>query len=78
MTTSAVFTCADLATAERFGNRPGRPRKVDAVTLVECVRKHRAAKTQAKVFVTSNENCNWCGAARSACSGGICNIGQLG
>lgn len=67
----------DHFTAEMFGNRPGRPRKVDAMTPAERVRKHRAQKAQTKVSVTRNENCIWCGGARSACCG-ICNIGQLG
>ena len=69
----------DHFTAEIFGNRPGRPRKVDAMTSAQRVRKHRAskAKTLVVVSVTSNENCTWCGGTRSACCG-ICNIGQLG
>jgi len=68
----------DHFTAEIFGNRPGRPRKVNALTGAERVRKHREKKAMEKVSVTSNENCTWCGGARSDCCGGICNIGQLG
>ena len=67
----------DHFTAEIFGNRPGRPRKVNSVTGTERVRKHRAHKTQSKVSVTRNENCTLCIASDRACSG-LCNVGQLG
>lgn len=62
----------DHFTSEMFGNRPGRPRKVNAMTGA------RAAKRA--VSVTSNENsqtCTWCGVDRNNCCG-ICTIGQLG
>ena len=65
-------------TSEMFGNRPGRPRKVNAMTGAQRVAKYRAAKRA--VSVTSNENsqaCTWCGVDRNNCCG-ICTIGQLG
>jgi hypothetical protein len=69
---------SDKFTSEIFGNRPGRPRKVDAKSGAQRTREHRAKKAAAiNVTVTSNFNCTWCGADRAACCG-ICNIGQLG
>lgn len=67
-------TKSDHFTAEMFGNRPGRPRKVNAMTVAQRVRKHRAKKA---ISVTCNENCPTCGGNRSACCG-ICGVGQLG
>jgi len=52
----------DKFTSDMFGNRPGRPRKANAMTVAERVRKHRAKKL---ISVTSNENCSWCGCKRS-------------
>lgn len=69
---------SDKFTAEIFGNRPGRPSKVDAKSGAQRTREHRAKKAAAiNVTVTSNFNCTWCGVDQSACCG-ICNIGQLG
>lgn len=68
----------DHFTSEMFGNRPGRPRKVNAMTGAQRVAKHRAAKRA--ISVTSNGNlqaCTWCGGDRDKCCG-ICTIGQLG
>jgi hypothetical protein len=69
----------DKFTSEMFGNRPGRPRKVNALTPAERTRKHRKTKAKAEktIAVSSNENCAWCGGVRNACWG-MCSIGQLG
>lgn len=65
---------SDHFTAEMFGNRPGRPRKVNAMTVAQRVRKHRAKKA---ISVTCNENCPSCEGDSLICPG-ICRIGQLG
>jgi hypothetical protein len=68
----------DHFTADLYGNRPGRPRKLHAKTGAQRVREHRARKASLNtVTVTSNFNCTWCGVDKSACCG-ICNIGQPG
>jgi|GEM_PF-6614565 len=69
----------DKFTSEMFGNRPGRPRKVNALTPAERTRKHRKTKAKAEktISVSSNENCAWCGGVRNGCCG-MCSIGQLG
>ena len=66
----------DHFTSEMFGNRPGRPRKINAMTGAQRVAKHRAIKKA--IFVTFNEKsrCTLCAGSR-ACSG-VCAIGQLG
>ena len=43
----------DKFTSDMFGNRPGRPRKINAMTVAQRVRKHRAKKT---ISVTRNGN----------------------
>lgn len=68
---------ADHYTRDLLGNKPGRPRKVNAKTGAQRTREHRQRKV---ISVTSNGNlepCSWCGAERSSCCG-ICTIGQLG
>jgi hypothetical protein len=69
---------ADKFTSEMFGNRPGRPHKLDAKSGAQRVREHRAKKAMA-INVTSNVNqsCTWCGTTKTNCCG-ICSIGQLG
>jgi hypothetical protein len=67
----------DHFTSELFANRPGRPRKVNAMTVAQLVAKHRAAKRAIFVTCNGNENCTFCGLEKSQCSG-VCNIGQLG
>jgi hypothetical protein len=66
----------DHFTSEMFGNRPGRPRKVNAMTGAQRVAKHRAGKRV--ISVTGNEkgNCTLCSKS-SSCSG-FCAVGQLG
>jgi hypothetical protein len=59
----------DHFTAEIFGNRPGRPRKVNAMTVAQRVAKHRANKKADVISVTSNGN-RQCG--------DIGMVGQLG
>lgn len=68
---------SDHFTGDMFGNHPGRPRKVNAMTVAQRVRKHRATKALAKVSVTGNGNCVSCDGVYSTCSG-LCKIGQLG
>lgn len=46
----------DKFTGDMFGNRPGRPRKPDAMTVAQRVRKHRAAKKAQLISVTCNKN----------------------
>jgi hypothetical protein len=69
---------ADKFTSEMFGNRAGRPHKLDAKSGAQRVREHRARKATA-INVTSNVNqpCTWCGTSKTNCCG-ICSIGQLG
>ena len=66
----------DHFTSEMFGNRPGRPRKVNAMTGAQRVAKHRAAKRAISVTCNEKGNCTLCSTG-SACSG-ICAVGQLG
>lgn len=68
---------SDHYTSDMFGNRPGRPRKANAMTVAQRVRKHRAAKALGRVSVTGSGNCVSCCCGLSAC-GGLCKIGQLG
>ncbi len=68
----------DHFTSEIFGNRPGRPRKVDAMTGAQRVAKHRSAKRA--ISVTGNGNsqaCTLCISGVGECSG-LCTVGQLG
>jgi hypothetical protein len=67
----------DHYTSELFGNRPGRPRKVNAMTGAQRVAKHRAAKRLISVTCNENVHCTFCGLEKIQCAG-ICNIGQLG
>jgi hypothetical protein len=72
---------SDKFTSEIFGNRPGRPRKVDAKSGAQRVREHRARKAQAVkeiISVTSNANCQLCNSKQKAQCTGMCNVGQLG
>lgn len=63
----------DNYTSDMFCSRPvGRPRKANAMTVAERVRKHRAKKL---ISVTRNENCSRCGGKLSICCG-TCNIAQ--
>ena len=66
----------DYFTAEIFGNRPGRPRKVNAMTGAQRVAKHRAAKKSILVTCNKKKNCNFCSKV-GGCNG-TCAIGQLG
>jgi hypothetical protein len=68
----------DHYTADLYGNRPGRPRKLHAKSGAQRVREHRAKKATA-INVTNNVNqsCTWCGTTKTNCCG-ICSIGQLG
>lgn len=67
----------DHFTQEMFGNRPGRPRKVNAMTGAQRAAKHRAKN---RISVTSNENstlCQDCKQGNKICTG-FCYIAQLG
>jgi len=69
----------DHYTVEMFvKRRPGRPRKVNAMTVAQRVAKHRANKKTEAVSVTCNGNssCNTC-SNFGVCSG-FSAIGQLG
>lgn len=65
----------DHFTSEMFGNRPGRPRKVNALTVAQRVAKHRATKKANSVTGNANSICDVCGANQHV---GICGVGQLG
>ncbi len=65
----------DHFTSEMFGNRPGRPRKANAMTGAQRVAKHRAGKRV--ISVTCNgKACNTCSNA-GVCSG-FSAIGSVG
>lgn len=66
----------DHFTSEMFGNRPGSPRKVNAMTGAHRVAKHRASKKAISVTCNEKSRCTLCASA-SACSG-VCAVGQLG
>jgi hypothetical protein len=66
----------DHFTGEMFGNRPGRPRKVNAMTGAQRVAKHRAAKKVISVTCNEKQSCGSC--ANSAVCSGFTAIGQLG
>lgn len=66
----------DHFTSEMFGNRPGRPRKVNAMTGAQRVAKHRASKKAISVTCNEKPRCTLCTGHR-ACSG-VCAVGQLG
>ena len=68
---------SDHFTGDMFGNRPGRPRKVNAMTVAQRVAKHRAAKKVISVTCNGKQsNCHLCSNAL-AC-GGACAVGQRG
>lgn len=66
----------DKFTSEMFGNRPGRPRKPNAMTGAQRVAKHRASKKAISVTCNENPRCTLCSTAHACC--GICTVGQLG
>jgi len=68
---------ADHYTLDLLGNKPGRPRKVNAKTGSQRTREYRQRKALSVTGDGNSEQCSWCGAQRSSCCG-ICNIGQLG
>lgn len=67
---------ADHYTRDLLDNPPGRPRKPTAKSGAQRQREYRQRKA-IEVSVTRDENCTWCGAARSN-SCGLCNVGQKG
>jgi hypothetical protein len=71
----------DHFTFDLYGNRPGRPRKLNAKTGAQRVREHRARKAQSTkeiISVSSNVNCQLCGSKKKTQCTGLCNIGQFG
>lgn len=73
---------SDKFTAEIFGNRPGRPRKVDAKSGAQRQREYAARKMTNKkqiIIVTPDENsaCASCVSHGKRCNG-MCCVAQFG
>jgi hypothetical protein len=69
---------ADHYTRDLFGNKSGRPRKLNAKNGAQRTREYRQVRGQ-QISVTNDakQTCTWCGVNRDNCCG-ICTIGQLG